>query len=152
MLHILKTVLPFLPLDGRTLKKTMRVVSTKEVKPGHYYHFGIQDGIKKNIVNLNTVASNDIGIIMNVDGIPLTKSTNHQFCVCRPVARFTRWEGLEHRYICQRGQRLGDFRCSNIRTEFQLSSRRIYLRCPCTCKNQVHRASQFVQRLHEMYY
>jgi hypothetical protein len=79
LLHILKAVLPFLPLDGRTLKKTMRVVSTKEVKPGHYYHFGIQDGIKKNIVNLDTVASNDIGIVMNVDGIPLTKSTNHQF-------------------------------------------------------------------------
>ena len=79
LLHILNTVLPFLPLDGRTLKKTMRVVSTKEVSPGQYYHFGISEGIKKNIKSLDSIASNDIGIVMNVDGIPLTKSTNHQF-------------------------------------------------------------------------
>ena len=56
LLRILNEDLPFLTLDGRTLLKTMRYVPTKEVPPG-------------------------IGVIVNIDGIPLTKSTNNHI-VC----------------------------------------------------------------------
>ena len=39
LLHVLHDFLPFLPKDSRTLLKTMRSVSTKDVPPEKYYHF-----------------------------------------------------------------------------------------------------------------
>ena len=80
LLRILKETMPFLPLDARTLLKTMRYVRTKEISPGLYYHFGICEGMRRTLLFQKSMESfSKIGIIVNIDGIPLTKSTNNMF-------------------------------------------------------------------------
>ena len=80
LLRILNEDLPFLTLDGRTLLKTMRYVPTKEVPPGTYYHFGLGEGINRTLLGRKSMEPfTEIGVIVNIDGIPLTKSTNNTF-------------------------------------------------------------------------
>ena len=78
LLHVLHEFLPFLPKDSRTLLKTMRFVSTRDVLPGKYYHFGIQSGCLKALSAMESTSDN-VTVFVNVDGVPLTKSTNNQF-------------------------------------------------------------------------
>ncbi|KAK4878778.1 hypothetical protein RN001_011284 [Aquatica leii] len=69
-----------LPLDARTLLHTARVVNLKEVMPGQYYHFGLQQAIvhilssqQNYFKNINVLEIN-----VNVDGLPLSKSSSSQ--------------------------------------------------------------------------
>ena len=81
LLHILHESLPFLPLDSRTLLQTKRCVRSKEVPPGKYHHFGVASGCKKSMLSMQSSVrtSDHVSIFVNVDGVPLTKSTSHQF-------------------------------------------------------------------------
>lgn len=78
LLHILKPVHPELPLDARTLLKTPRDLVLKTVEPGQYYHFGFRKCIEKFIPQLTCHDSNLIELCINIDGLPLTKSSGSQ--------------------------------------------------------------------------
>lgn len=80
LLHIIHHYMPFLPLDCRTLLKSMRKVITKEVVPGRYYHFGIAKGLTTLLDKLKFPINVDsIEIYLSLDGMPLTKSTKKKF-------------------------------------------------------------------------
>lgn len=82
LLILLKTCneLAFLPNDYRALLTTVRNVTTKEVHPGSYFHFCLRVGILRSLyrLNLENVPDN-IKLFVNIDGIPLAKSSNSQF-------------------------------------------------------------------------
>lgn len=86
LLHILHAHHPDLPLDSRTLLRTMRVVNSREVEPGRYYHFGLAKGLVK-LLNCMDSVPERLSLHINFDGLPLTKSTNSQFwpVLCKAV-------------------------------------------------------------------
>ena len=52
----------------------------KDFLPGKYYHFGLAAGAKRSLASLDySIAPKRIGIVVNIDGLPLTKSTSNQF-------------------------------------------------------------------------
>jgi len=71
-----------LPLDSRTLmqnnNKQLGISTLKTIEPGSYYHFGIENGIKLNMVN-NVINISTIEIAVGIDGLPLFKSSSDQF-------------------------------------------------------------------------
>ncbi|XP_077277560.1 uncharacterized protein LOC143905820 [Temnothorax americanus] len=70
-----------LPIDARTLLQTPRQVDIIEMTPGNYYHVGLSNSLKKSIRKhycRNTCPS-QININVNIDGLPLTKSSGSQF-------------------------------------------------------------------------
>ena len=83
LLFILKPVVIDLPKDPRTLLKTKTSYDIQRKCGGEYYHFGL----KKNLIDiLSAAAVNGIERIdqtlqlqLNIDGLPLFKSSNHQF-------------------------------------------------------------------------
>ncbi|KZR98133.1 Uncharacterized protein APZ42_006587, partial [Daphnia magna] len=72
--------LSFFPRDYRTLLKTQRKVILKAMPPGHYFHFGL---IKYLFEFLSSLSPQQIPLCIelcvNVDGIPLYKSSRSQF-------------------------------------------------------------------------
>ncbi|KAJ8914057.1 hypothetical protein NQ315_017578 [Exocentrus adspersus] len=80
LLKILKLNHADLPTDARTLLQTPRKVKLIPVHPGEYCHFGIKNCLEKLLscipdgLNLNTLE-----ICINVDGLPLSKSSGSQF-------------------------------------------------------------------------
>jgi len=88
LLHILHRYHPGLPLDARTLLNTPDVSNyqIKLITGGSYYHFGVSHGLKK-LFNDGIVVSSascDTRLlqlqvnVVNVDGLPIYKSTNFQ--------------------------------------------------------------------------
>jgi hypothetical protein len=82
LLEILKPIHTELPKDPRTLLKT---VNTAEIQPliknvfdGSYYHFGIVRGIESQLHKHGSEIIKDNAILLqiNIDGVPLFKSTN----------------------------------------------------------------------------
>ncbi|KAE9536156.1 hypothetical protein AGLY_007379 [Aphis glycines] len=67
-----------LPLDSKTLLNIKSTITTdiKEVNPGIYYHFGLENGIINNSNKINL--DNIIKIVIGVDGLPLSKSSSSQ--------------------------------------------------------------------------
>jgi len=65
-----------LPRDTRTLLATPQRprINTRNVHPGHYYHFGLAAGI----LRYATTDSCEIKIAIGIDGLPLSKSSNGQ--------------------------------------------------------------------------
>ncbi|KAG5894879.1 hypothetical protein JTB14_023728 [Gonioctena quinquepunctata] len=55
-----------LPRDARIFLATPKLTITRKVDPGEYYNFGIQK-------------SDPIQIGINIDGLPIAKSSNSQF-------------------------------------------------------------------------
>lgn len=49
------------------------------MKPGHYYHFGLANGILESLKHEAVLETNILQISLNVDGLPLTKSSKSQF-------------------------------------------------------------------------
>lgn len=47
LLKLLKFYIPELPIDARSLLGTCRKVTSKVIEPGQYYHFGVENCIKK---------------------------------------------------------------------------------------------------------
>ncbi len=80
LLSILRPHFPFLPKDIRTLLQTQRTYSIDEVAGGQYHHFGIRSGLRNRLVRDQTLlSSNEILIQINVDGLPLYKSSTESF-------------------------------------------------------------------------
>ena len=81
LLVILRQYHPLLPLDPRTLLKVKtKVHDIKAIGEGSYYHFGIANGIRRQLLSCRNIRENDtIGLQINVDGLPLFKSSNTQF-------------------------------------------------------------------------
>ena len=79
LLAILKPHFPSLPLDVRTLVQTPRHVEVKPFDTGEYVHLGLESGILKSLQNHDVTDNGDIRIQINVDGLPLFKSSNVQF-------------------------------------------------------------------------
>lgn len=68
-----------LPKSSRTFLKTPTNLQTKEVEPGEYYHFGIKKSLEFLFQKLKlTPSSENIQIGINIDGLPLAKSSNSQ--------------------------------------------------------------------------
>lgn len=85
LLNILHTHHPDLPLDARTLLKTPHAsdYQVKVIGEGSYYHFGISNSLKTFFENGDLKPSEVDGkqvlqLQINVDGLPLYKSTNYQ--------------------------------------------------------------------------
>lgn len=86
LLSILKPHFSDLPKDARTLLKTERTADIEpliqSVSNGAYYHFGIENGLKfqfQKHENEMAAFGDTTFIQINIDGVPLFKSTNGQF-------------------------------------------------------------------------
>ena len=79
-----------LPMDGRTLLQTARNITTQMKCGGQYIYFGIEAGIVQILSKYSSAVDRlgDIDLVVNVDGLPLFKSTNHQFWVDLIILRF----------------------------------------------------------------
>lgn len=81
LLDILKPHFPNLPKDPRTLLTTNTLCSPTPMSPGEYFHFGVSQGIVKtlDVQPNNPIFDDDIILLqVNIDGLPLFKSTNVQ--------------------------------------------------------------------------
>ena len=67
-----------LPKDSRTLLHTPRHVNSQDRCGGQYIYFGIESGLLRDIAQCQP-NSEDLTIKINIDGVPLFKSTNVQF-------------------------------------------------------------------------
>lgn len=71
-----------LPKDPRTVLKTPRNTGSliDEIKPGFYFHFGLENSLK-NLLNRSKITNtinNILDICINIDGLPLSKSSGSQ--------------------------------------------------------------------------
>lgn len=84
LLKILKHVnineLQDLPLDPRTLLNTPKNTVVREVPPGRYFHYGLRNALIDTLktIDLSRIQKN-IEININIDGLPLAKSSKSQF-------------------------------------------------------------------------
>lgn len=65
------------PQDPRTLLYTPRHISYKSVPPGIYSHIGITTAVEK-LINLSNTRLENINLLINIDGLPLSKSSSSQ--------------------------------------------------------------------------
>lgn len=84
LMDILKQYHPSLPKDARTLLSTGKVHTCsdgiRKIDGGSYYHFGIASGvISKLAFDSKLHAEDHILLQINIDGLPLFKSSNMQF-------------------------------------------------------------------------
>lgn len=85
LLEILNSSFTTLPKDSRTLLKTDYSVSKNIIKMGEgtYYHFGIAHNIEILLSRNISLCTNDsvqnLKLQINIDGLPLTKSSKSQF-------------------------------------------------------------------------
>ena len=70
---------PELPKDLRTLKKTPRTVNVTDVCGGQYTYIGMKKAMQMVAYSETSGESSHVEIQINVDGIPLFKSTSTQF-------------------------------------------------------------------------
>lgn len=67
------------PSDARTFLHTDRKkVVVRQVFSGKYYHFGIENGIKR-LLQHCSIINEKIELQVNIDGLPLAKSSGSQF-------------------------------------------------------------------------
>jgi hypothetical protein len=82
LLHILRPFHPTLPRDSRTLNATPRTIDVTEFQNGEYHHVGIknclQNLVNKGSLDMNKVTNDVISIQVNIDGLPLFKSSSMQ--------------------------------------------------------------------------
>lgn len=68
-----------LPKDSRTLMKTPRFTILYKKSGGHYYHYGLQNGLIDQLKQFNMLISNNVIYInVNIDGLPIAKSSKSQ--------------------------------------------------------------------------
>jgi hypothetical protein len=81
LLDILRQQGHELPKDARTLLETPRDVPVLTKCGGQYIYFGIEQGIIKNLSKYQKNAQhlNSIELVINIDGLPLFKSSSQQF-------------------------------------------------------------------------
>ena len=80
LLVILGEYFKFLPKDPRTLLNTVRKCNVKSIAGGLYYHFGVASSISERLTPLRLSPGDidSVSIQINVDGLPLFKSSNTQ--------------------------------------------------------------------------
>lgn len=81
LLLILRNHHSYLPKDARTLLKTAKNYNIINVDGGFYYHFGISYSVKLVFPSLNVPLETveEFSLQINIDGLPLFKSSNAQF-------------------------------------------------------------------------
>ena len=81
LLKILRPILPDLPKDPRSLlgSSSSAVCSVQHISGGSYYYFGIKESIEDLIKLYDQDIPGPILLDLNVDGVPLFKSTGVQF-------------------------------------------------------------------------
>ena len=80
LLQILRPHFPDLPKDARTLVSTPKQYNLQDVAGGTYHHFGLGNGILDRLSsNQELVSLDNLRIKVNIDGVPLIKSTSDQF-------------------------------------------------------------------------
>ncbi|XP_013396906.1 uncharacterized protein LOC106163773 [Lingula anatina] len=80
LLRILHPYHPHLPKDPRILKKTTTQYDIKSKCGGEYFYFGIVHSICHQIKDIQSISDNFVlSLQINVDGLPLFKSTGHNF-------------------------------------------------------------------------
>ncbi|KYN16150.1 hypothetical protein ALC57_11605, partial [Trachymyrmex cornetzi] len=68
-----------LSLDARTQLKTPKQVDIRTVVPGSYYHFDLEKSTRQIFSTKKIININCLKIAINIDGLPLTKSSQQQF-------------------------------------------------------------------------
>lgn len=75
--------LEFLPLDRRTLLSSTRSkVSLIDVPPGKYKHLNVENSLQLaiiSIVNSGQPVPKCLSLVMNIDGLPISKSSRSEF-------------------------------------------------------------------------
>lgn len=66
-----------LPADARTLLCTPKSTDIRECAGGHYFHYGLENALRKKL-QCNENISSTIKININIDGLPLAKSSHSQ--------------------------------------------------------------------------
>lgn len=83
LLGIIKDTLKIdIPRDARTILKTPQVHPVGniiDIPPGCYYHFGLEESILDVLKKGNHSPPNTLHLVINIDGLPLTKSSSSQF-------------------------------------------------------------------------
>jgi len=82
---------PDLPRDARSLLGTPRKINVDDVAPGHYYHFGLKNCIETLLTRHSSKNMKLIEININIDGLPLHKSSTSQVypILCNLVNNFS---------------------------------------------------------------
>jgi len=79
LMAYIKPKYPELPRDACTLLGTMRKVHADNIESGYYYHFGISHCVEKLALQYSFFQNLQIiEIIINIDGLPLSKSSGSQ--------------------------------------------------------------------------
>lgn len=78
LLKVFRLDYPEFPKDARTLLKTECHYIMKKLLKGEYHHFGLLNGIKKQIQK-EIPSSTTIRISIGIDGLPLFKSSSTEF-------------------------------------------------------------------------
>lgn len=78
LLVLLRSFFPGLPKDPRTLLGTKTNVAIVPRAGGSYCHFGIKENLLNRFSSLPIPSSDTISIKVNIDGLPLFKSSNAQ--------------------------------------------------------------------------
>jgi hypothetical protein len=71
----------FLPNDARSFLRTPRKSNIINLAGGIYWHYGLRNIVEKIIIQYEKLAlpSNNINLILNVDGLPLSRSSKVSF-------------------------------------------------------------------------
>lgn len=69
-----------LPKDARTILRTKSIdmSNMRVVTPGQYYHFGLRNEIERHFLFKDN-STNEIQLVIGIDGLPIAKSTTSQF-------------------------------------------------------------------------
>lgn len=90
-----------LPKDPRTLLSTPRHIFSKSVAPGIYSHIGIKNAVK-NLINFLDNKPERINLLINIDGLPISKSSNSQIypilCSLAEYPQYVSAIGIYHGY------------------------------------------------------
>jgi len=78
LLGILRKYHPYLPKDSRTLLGTQTNYEVQEIAGGTMHYFGVEKGIR-DVLNQIDPLPKAIHLQVNIDGLPLFKSSNKQF-------------------------------------------------------------------------
>jgi hypothetical protein len=78
LLGIMRKLNASLPSDARTLLKTRSTVKTRAISGGEYCHIGLADGILTTLSQNTCNPGASIAIQVNVDGLPIFRSTGIQ--------------------------------------------------------------------------
>jgi len=82
LLKLLHKSHPELPRDSRTLLNrgvTSSALAIQNIAGGSYYHFGIEKGVIQIIADLALGNGSPLKLHVNIDGLPLHRSTSAQF-------------------------------------------------------------------------